>query len=138
MSVVVRACVDCGALLPPGSLVRGRCRGCLAKQEHRRYLGRGPVYALYGTAQWQRARAEVLAEEPRCRWCGAPSVLADHIIPAAQRPDLFFVRDNLAGCCASCNLRRATRPGRVGGRGIDAMTDAPPYTSASLSARNRT
>ena len=56
----------------------------------------------YGGA-WRSLRAQVLAAEPRCRRCGAPSKHADHIVPRSRGGR--DVRSNLQGLCASCHGR---------------------------------
>lgn len=61
--------------------------------------------------------AQVKAQEPNCRLCGAeidawrrkPDPLAfqcDHIIPVRLRPDLAEVRSNLRATHAKCNRDR--------------------------------
>ncbi|MFI5861209.1 HNH endonuclease [Streptomyces sp. NPDC051546] len=61
------------------------------------------------SSEWRRIRARVLAEEPECRYCGAPSDTVDHIVPRKYGGD--DRRENLAGACTPCNLARgATAP----------------------------
>jgi len=71
-----------------------------------------PPYSTHRLSSAQRGlgyehrklRAQVLKEEPVCRWCGAPSTTSDHIIPRAKGGQT--VRENLAGSCATCNSGR--------------------------------
>lgn len=53
------------------------------------------------TRAWRTMRAQVLAEEPTCRDCGAPSTDAGHIIPKAYGGT--DDRNNLKGQCTPCN-----------------------------------
>ncbi len=57
----------------------------------------------YGTA-WRNTFAAILADEPNCRWCGAPATTVDHIKPllgggADSRP-------NLQSLCRGCHARK--------------------------------
>jgi 5-methylcytosine-specific restriction endonuclease McrA len=63
----------------------------------------------------KQLRAQVLAEEPSCRDCGAPSTVAGHIRPHAYGG--VYVRDNLKGQCEPCNLAQiqTDRQARGGG-----------------------
>lgn len=61
------------------------------------------------TPAWRRIRAQVLAEEPNCRWCGTrASTEADHILSRQRGGD--DRRENLAGSCKPCNLARGAGP----------------------------
>ena len=63
----------------------------------------------YGLA-WRRLRAQVLAEEPVCRYCGwAPSTQADHIVPRARGGS--DDRSNIAGSCKRCHESKSGREG---------------------------
>lgn len=88
-------------------LVRqGRC------EQHAR-PGR-PAWAGAGkghTVRNQALRAQVMREEPTCRLCGAPSKIADHIIPLGQHG--LDVRENLQGLCASCSGTKSAREGNA-------------------------
>lgn len=68
---------------------------------------------MTGTRAFSKLRAKVLSEEPTCRLrlpgCTGVSEEVDHIIPKADRPDLYLVRSNLRGACRSCNRRRGIR-----------------------------
>jgi 5-methylcytosine-specific restriction endonuclease McrA len=84
--------------------------------------GRGPEaerrQRLYRTARWQRLRARVLAEEPRCRACGKPATIVDHTAGhAGDWRSRFFDRGNLAAMCQSCHSSKTASsemPGRGG------------------------
>jgi len=52
----------------------------------------------------------VLAEERRCRYCGAPSTTVDHIVPKFEGGT--DARSNLAGACKDCQQRKAAREGQ--------------------------
>lgn len=65
-------------------------------------------HPVYGTRVWKRLRLQVLAEEGYlCRYCGGKADRVDHIVPVRERPDLAYVRNNLAACCRPCNAKRA-------------------------------
>jgi 5-methylcytosine-specific restriction endonuclease McrA len=62
---------------------------------------------------WRNLAKQVVADEPIC-WlrlpgCTIRSTTADHILPAAQRPELALVRSNIRGACHSCNSKRADK-----------------------------
>ena len=65
----------------------------------------------YGAAH-DRMRAQVLREEPTCRECRkagrvAVSVIADHIIPKAERGT--DDRDNYQGLCRACHTAKTAQ-----------------------------
>ena len=60
----------------------------------------------YG-ARWRKLRARVLAEESTCRQCGAPSTVADHIVP--RRFGGTDERANLEGLCKRCHDTKTAR-----------------------------
>lgn len=74
-----------------------------------------PSPQTYNSAEWKRLRARVLREEPTCRLrlpgCTGRSTTAAHIQSVAERPNLFLVRSNVRGSCASCNHREASAKG---------------------------
>jgi 5-methylcytosine-specific restriction enzyme A len=55
---------------------------------------------------WQRARRQVLDEEPHCRLCGNQATQVDHIVPTFRGGS--SERDNLQALCASCHLAKTT------------------------------
>jgi 5-methylcytosine-specific restriction endonuclease McrA len=97
-------CLDCGAVIAPGP----RCYRCRLVRG-RQYDAARPVHhALYRTNEWRRLSAEVRATATRCHWCLKPTtrLIADHVIPVEQRPDLALAPGNLVAACFSCNTRR--------------------------------
>ncbi|TAL12959.1 MAG: hypothetical protein EPO00_01260 [Chloroflexota bacterium] len=86
-----------------------RCEPHRLAHERARREHRDPAETqFYGSAAWQRLRAEVLDDaggrcetrvEPDGRACGAPADSAGHLIPWRQRPDLGLDRANVAAQC---------------------------------------
>ena len=69
--------------------------------EHRKKMG-GSGWAQRPSSgdyrgNWPAIRARVLAEEPNCRVCGAPSTEVDHILPLAMGGT--HDRSNLRALC---------------------------------------
>lgn len=85
-----------------------------------RYRPKTRVIPL-GSAAWQRLRAQVLAEEPLCRWCLArgqyvASTDVDHINNDGDDNR----RENLTGMCHSCHsIKTAQDMGKSTTRGCD-------------------
>ena len=72
------------------------------------------AHRWYGSARWQRLRAEVLQAEPFCRTCRAVGVKTltidiDHIVKHAGDARLFWARRNLQGLCKRCHTIKTTR-----------------------------
>lgn len=65
----------------------------------------------YGS-EWEQIRAQVLAEEPFCRQCGAPAVEVDHVRPL--RRGGTHARGNLQALCRSCHARKTARERTAG------------------------
>lgn len=64
------------------------------------------------TAAWERARVQVLMEEPLCRAClalGIPrkATSVDHIEPLVLRPDLACTMSNLQPLCDPCHAAKS-------------------------------
>jgi 5-methylcytosine-specific restriction endonuclease McrA len=102
----LRPCLGCGQLVAPGP----RCSRC-RRQWRRQYDQFRPAHhAVYSTAAWRRLSAEVRGSATRCHWCLKPEpmrrLVADHVIPLEQRPDLALERSNLVPSCVPCNTRR--------------------------------
>ena len=54
-----------------------------------------------------RVARQILAEEPECRLCGAPSTEADHIVPWAEGGS--DARENGQGLCTPCHTAKSLR-----------------------------
>lgn len=70
------------------------------------------------TAAWERARVQVLMEEPLCRRCTSLGVTTvatqvDHIEPLALRPDLATTRSNLQALCTGCHALKSAEERRA-------------------------
>jgi 5-methylcytosine-specific restriction protein A len=74
---------------------------------------RGSAAARGYDHRWQAASASHLRRSPLCVCCLAQGVtraamLVDHVLPAQQRPALFWVRSNWQSLCRSCHgLKRS-------------------------------
>jgi len=78
------------------------------ERERERLRGRRPTAHQRGyDGAWRRVRAQVLAEEPRCRMCGAPASEVDHIVPLARGGT--HDRANLQPLCVSCHRIKSAR-----------------------------
>ncbi len=98
------SCRGCGLLVSPGP----RCSRCQRRWDRQYAATRPEHHALYRTAEWRRLAAEVTAGATRCTWCLKPTrrLVADHVIPLEERPDLAMDRANLRPSCIPCNTRR--------------------------------
>lgn len=94
----------CGQLVAPGP----RCSACQRRHASTYNATRPEFHTLYQTSAWKRLAAEVRAGATRCHWCLKPTrrLVADHVIPLEQRPDLALERSNLVPACFPCNTRR--------------------------------
>ena len=88
----MHVCGQCPALVPAGL---GDCPA------HRKAWQKGPGVPTSRGWGWSRVRAQVLAEEPLCRTCGAPAFCVDHIVNRARGGT--DARENLQGLCTSCS-----------------------------------
>jgi hypothetical protein len=97
-------CLGCGRLVSPGP----RCPDCLSRQRRTYDQTRPAHHAIYRTAGWRRLSAAVRAAATRCHWCGkwTQRLVADHIVPVGQRPDLALEPSNVVASCVGCNVRR--------------------------------
>lgn len=97
-------CLGCGILCAPGP----RCPSCQRAWTRLYDRARPAHHALYQTPEWRRLSAEVRASASRCHWCLKPTrrLVADHVIPLDERPDLALERDNLRPSCIPCNTKR--------------------------------
>lgn len=64
---------------------------------------------------WPAIRKRVLAEEPRCRLCGASASDVDHMLPVSRGGT--HERSNLRALCGPCHRRRTARQTHRGGGG---------------------
>lgn len=72
------------------------------------------IRRFYQSAEWKRARFEVLRRQPNCAYCGRSAkdgarMNVDHIKPLSRRWDLRLDRRNLQTACASCNWGKGGR-----------------------------
>ena len=82
---------------------RPRCPKHPYKQEKRpSYRKRG-----YVAKDWDKIRAAQLAREPRCRSCGAPARVVDHIV--AKQKGGTDASGNLQSLCRSCHSSKTAR-----------------------------
>lgn len=95
-------CIDCAALVRSGP----RCEPCRRAKVSQRSATRGTRQAQGYGADYQRARAAVIAAQPYCAGCYTTERLtADHIVPLSQGGSNDV--SNLRTYCLSCNSRRA-------------------------------
>jgi 5-methylcytosine-specific restriction protein A len=80
-------------------------------QRHARVWVGGQPSSGYG-ARWARLRAQVLAEEPQCRLCGAPATEVDHI--QAKAFGGTDDRSNLQALDTACHKRKTAADSRLG------------------------
>ncbi len=97
-------CIGCGQLVSPGP----KCYACRRAAERQYDSARPEHHALYRTAAWRRLSAETRAGASRCHWCLKPTtrLVADHVIPLDQRPDLALEPSNVVASCVGCNTKR--------------------------------
>lgn len=60
---------------------------------------------LYATPRWKRLRAAHLAQEPRCRTCGAPAKVVDHVEPHRGNEAAFWGGELQSLCWADSNSK---------------------------------
>lgn len=99
----MRACLDCAAITS-----KSRCPEC-AKARRKRRLTEGKTGERPSTRQSRKRRANVLARDGhRCRYCGAPATIADHVKALALGgPD---TEDAMAASCQPCNSAKGAKP----------------------------
>ena len=94
-------CAHCGRLLARGQ----RCTACMRRFDRTR----PEHFTFYTSSAWRALRAQVLAEEPSCPICRAPTTEVDHLITRRLRPDLELVRANLRALCKACHSTKTRR-----------------------------
>ncbi len=62
--------------------------------------------------KWQKEAKAFLASHPRCRMCGAPSQVVDHITPHKGDRRAFWSRSNWQALCVPCHSGRKQREER--------------------------
>ena len=96
-----RHCAEPGC---PELVESGRCPRHARSQFTRNHRG-VPRQARGHGAEYQRARRELLADHPRCHWCGAPATTADYAAPWSRGGTLA----SLVPACGRCNYGRGAR-----------------------------
>jgi 5-methylcytosine-specific restriction protein A len=84
-------------------------QGSYCRRHRRDWVGGQPSSAYPG---WTQIRARVLAEEPTCGLCGAPSTEVDHIVALAFGGT--HDRLNLRGICHRCHIGKTAEDSRLG------------------------
>ena len=99
----MRACLDCARLT-----AKTRCPECARKRRKRR-KAEGLTGERGSTAASRKRRANVLARDGhRCRYCGAPATVADHVKALALGG--ADTEENLVASCKPCNAVKADKP----------------------------
>lgn len=83
-----------------------RPTGWVPRAERDRYRGSSRDRGY--DRDWEKVRAEHIAEHPLCVWCENKGLtvaveIVDHIIPITVRPDLRLEGSNLQSLCRSCH-----------------------------------
>ena len=99
---------NCGVLVPNGKCDAHRPRARLLRQDY------AQVHKWYGSARWQRLRADVLQADPFCQSCRTRglkvlTVDVDHILKHDGDPQRFWNRANLQGLCKRCHTLKTVR-----------------------------
>jgi 5-methylcytosine-specific restriction endonuclease McrA len=93
-----RFCPRCRSPHPAGIECRAGRAERLARIDANRPGARRRGYSR----EWQRARAEFLAEHPYCR-CGAPASEVHHTTPHRGDPGLFWDQSRWRSLCKGCH-----------------------------------
>lgn len=92
----------CGRVIPAGE--RCECQAAADRERKARFDKKRPSSSGRGyTGAWDKARAGFLASHRRCRICGEPSEVVDHIRPHKGDKALFWDKDNWQALCAHCH-----------------------------------
>jgi hypothetical protein len=114
--MTTRVCAQPGC---PTLVERGRCDAhriprvarYMPPSASRNHAGVSPSRRGHGY-EYQRARAALLADGPRCAWgCGRKATTADYAVPWSQGGTLA----DLLPSCAPCNYARGARLRAQGG-----------------------
>lgn len=96
-----KLCV-CGKVVPSGE--KCPCRVAATKARNARHERSRPSARQRGyDSAWDRARKAFLAKYPRCRRCGSPANVVDHIIPHKGDKAVFWDRANWQPLCTPCH-----------------------------------
>jgi 5-methylcytosine-specific restriction endonuclease McrA len=68
--------------------------------------GRDERQRFYHLREWRKLSAQVKAEEPDCRSCGAPAMVVDHIL-GIEEGGARYDRANLQPLCHRCHNRKS-------------------------------
>lgn len=93
-----RACGLCGGVHQSGE----RCPVTIRRDGERkaRHDATRPSAAARGyDAEWRRLRAEHLDANPLCVRCGAPAIVADHVVSVRRAPHRRLDPTNLQSLC---------------------------------------
>ena len=95
-----------------------------------------------GSAAWKRLRAQVLAEEPLCRWCLAQGLyVASTDVDHINNDGDDNRRENLTGMCHSCHSIKTAQDmgkGTTRGHGLNGLPLDPAHPwNAARSAPER-
>lgn len=80
---------------------------------------KNPGTSWYYTDDWKKLRSSHRKREPRCRTCGGPGQITDHVIEHRGNRELFFNPTNLQTLCRACHntktaLARRERDDKAG------------------------
>ena len=69
------------------------------------------VRAWRSTKRYRTLRRRFMAKNPTCAMCEKQGLTVaakelDHIIPASDRPDLFWDTDNMQALCVDCHMAK--------------------------------
>ncbi|MDD9149323.1 HNH endonuclease [Sporolactobacillus sp. CQH2019] len=99
----------CSKHQKPAELKAQKRRGGYEKKYNKTRYEKNPLTANYHIAAWKKTRLAVLIRDHYlCQQClkngyVKPAKHVDHIIPAVERPDLFWNMDNLQSLCPGCH-----------------------------------
>lgn len=95
---------------------------------------------LYNNRAWRTRRAELLMDEPLCRYCArqgrvTAATVADHVVP--HRGDVELFHGELQPLCAACHSRVKQveeNGGHIGAVDLDGYPIDSAHPNASVSA----